>query len=196
MSDVANKTATATVNRYLKRFRDKDRQSWKRFIDCYVPYVYDICRRNGCSGELAQHVTEETIRDVCHEVKSHRHDSAERSMQTWLETIAMHRLSESGILGITRDHPQTAPGNGATRTMAMPEIQRSSPVRALGIISHGALKSVEAEFPPREMQTFKRAVILAESAQRVADEMGESIAWVFDVRYRILARLRHVLQDG
>ncbi|MDA0835055.1 MAG: hypothetical protein O2955_19760 [Planctomycetota bacterium] len=195
MSDVANDMETATVNRYLKRFRERDRQTWKRFIACYVPYVYDICRRNGCSGAIAQQVTEETIRDVCHEVKSHRQDSSERSMQTWLATIATHRLSESGVIGITRDLPSTASANGATQTMAMPGIQQLSPVQTLGIIVRGALESVEAEFPPREMETFRRTVIQAESSQQVAEDMGESVAWVFDVRYRILSRLRQMLQE-
>lgn len=196
MSDVANSTGTATVNRYLQRFREKDRQTWKRFIACYVPFVYEICRRNGCPGELSRQVTEETIRDVCHEVKSHRQDSSERSMQTWLETIVMHRLSESGVLGITRDLQPAAPASGATQTMAMPGLQKLPPEQALGIITHGALTAVEAEFPPREMETFKRTVLQSESPQQVADEMGETLLWVYDVRYRVLSWLRHVLQEG
>ncbi|MFN0196288.1 MAG: RNA polymerase sigma factor [Planctomycetaceae bacterium] len=188
-------TETATANKFLQRFREKNRESWKRFISCYVPFVYDLCRRNGCSGEMARQLTEETIRDVCHEVKTLRSDSSNRSMQNWLETIVIHRLGESGIMQITRDQTPMLEGNGPTLTMAMPQIQKSTPRQSLGIMTRCALRSIESEFEPREMEAFRRAVIDGESISSVATDMQESTAWVCTVRYRVLTRLRQELED-
>ncbi|MEO1527830.1 MAG: sigma-70 family RNA polymerase sigma factor [Planctomycetota bacterium] len=169
--------------------------AWDRFIHIYSPLVYSWCRRSGLDGEGAQDVSSEVLNTVFSKL-----DQFEPGrFRSWLRSIVRtkivdyvrekgsHRVGVGGDLNLEQLVMTPAP-----ESLDEDEFQDA---REISFIYIQAVDLIKDEFPHHYWEIFEAYVIREKSPVEIADRFGVSRDLVYQVKRRVLARLRQEL-DG
>lgn len=179
----------------LARIRAKRPEAWQRLVELYGRSVYRWCRRAGLDPADAADVVQDVFGAVAAHVGGFRRDRPGDSFTAWLAAIARNKI---------RDHyrrrqgrPRAAGGTAAhERLEQLPE-----PVDAVELdqtnrlLSRQALQLIRAEFENHTWEAFWRTAVDDHRPADVADDLGMSVAAVYQSKSRVLRRLRQEL-DG
>jgi RNA polymerase sigma-70 factor, ECF subfamily len=188
----------STSHTLLERVRLSDPDAWRRLVEVYGPLITYWCRRAGLQSEDAADVLQETFRAVARGIAGFDHRRSGATFRGWLRTIASNKIRDWARA--RRNRPTAAGGDDARRALAEAvdplavEPGADDEATEQGIVFRGSLDLIRAEFNDRTWQAFWRQAVDGAAATDVADELGLSVANVYQCKSRVMRRLRRVLE--
>lgn len=182
----------------LERAKLRDEQAWVRLVHLFGPVVYRWARIEGLQSQDAIDVVQDVFASLIHAIGHFRRDRPGDSFRAWLRTITRNKIRDQARRRKAR--PEAAGGSqAAVRLECLVDprcgdsAEDDSDLDAA--VLHRALELVRAEFEPRTWQAFWLTVVEDKPPTVVAEELGVSIASVYQAKSRVLRRLRAEL-DG
>lgn len=180
----------------LERVQAMQPDAWGRLVEVFGPIVYRWCRQSGLSGHDASDIVQEVFASVSRGIENFHRSAADQSFRNWLATITRNRV---------RDHyrrlakqPDAEGGTQAMlnwQSMADPIEASLSGDNLEGEISRRVMDLVRSEFEERSWLAFKKTAVEGRYPSAVAEELGMSLASVYQAKSRILRRLRQQLNE-
>lgn len=193
--------APTTQASFLIRVRDsRDEKAWKRFEEVYGPLIHGYARKRGLQDADAADLAQEVLRLVSRAIKDLEYDPDTGSFRGWLFTIVRNQLRK--FLGRRRQHEQ---GSGDTE---MQNLLAETPAqeedadwaeeyeRQLFTV---AAAQIRGDFTASTWQAFWETGVEGTKAQKVADDLGMTVAAVYLAKSRVMAKLKdqiRLLQGG
>lgn len=180
----------------------RDEQAWKQFEEVYGSLIYGFARKRGLQDADAADLTQEVLRLVCRAIKDLEYAPQSGSFRGWLFTVVRNQLRK--FLGRRKQYEQGAGDTERQNLLAeMPAPEDDDAAawveeyeRQLFTV---AASQIRSDFKDATWQAFWQAGVEGTKAQKVADDLGLTVAAVYLAKSRVMARLkdqiRH-LQDG
>ena len=190
-------TSDSTSTSLLERIKSQDPQAWQALSRIYAPLVYSWCRSYGVCSEDAADIAQEVFGAVHRSIADFRRDRPHDSFRGWLWTITRNKI---------RDHfrgcaDRAAASGGTDAQLLMQNLPEDAPLsdaasgsRWNSILLRG-VETVQGEFEPRTWQAFWRTAVDDLSSREVADDLGMTPGAVRKAKFRVLRRLREVLDE-
>jgi len=178
----------------LERVRLRNTAAWNKLCDLYLPMVIQWCRWGAVREDDISDISQEVFLAVSKYIDSFRRSEKGQSFRAWLRTITKHK-----IIDFARgrgDEAHAAGGSDAQRKLVdVPAIADESTDEQViskenAILYARAMAIVVAEFPEWYRIAFTLLVIQERSPQEVADMVDKRVSAVYNVKARILRRLR------
>jgi RNA polymerase sigma factor (sigma-70 family) len=190
--------ASTTQASLLIRVRDpRDEQAWTQFEEVYGPLVRGFARKRGLQDADAADLTQEVLRLVSRAIKDLEYDPQTGSFRGWLFTVVRNQLRK--FLGRRRQHEQ---GSGDTEMqnllaeMPAPEVDDTAGwveeyERQLFTV---AAAQIRGDFMDSTWQAFWQTGVEGTRAQKVAGDLGLTVAAVYLAKSRVMARLKEQIR--
>jgi RNA polymerase sigma-70 factor (ECF subfamily) len=172
-----------------------DSAAWERFFRLYKPLVYSWCRREGLQQADAL--------DVCLDVLSGMRDTIHTYRQGhfrgWLRVVTRNRVTDFHRKRCRRERV-VGGSSFAERVRQLPD-SRQQADEAEEACDQAALYRRAAKLVAEDFRNekywpaFERYVIHQRPAAEVAAELGLSRETVYQIRKRVLRRLREEFRD-
>ena len=175
----------------LERLRQSDdREAWYRFAGLYTPLLLSWARQRGLSETDAADLVQDVLLVVYRELPTFRYDPSRR-FRGWLRTIAINKANEfyrrrSGGDGLTCQLPQDA--------LATPDDEAFWENEYRERLLAQALQVSREAFKELSWRAATELLMNGRSAREVAEELGMTVAAVYQARCRVLRRLRRELK--
>lgn len=199
MSDFEVRTGTVSTSSSLIRLaQGGHREAWQRLARLYGPLVYRWARQSYLQDCDAADVLQDVFVAVFNGIERFRRERPEDSFRGWLRTITRNEVRRFCHRRLHR--PNAAGGSDAQRQLQQLPADLTEPSGSeqsdeeSGIL-HRALELVRGEFEQRTWQAFCRAIFADQSASEIAHELGMSDGAVRQAKYRVLSRLRELLDE-
>jgi RNA polymerase sigma-70 factor (ECF subfamily) len=187
----------------VERLADwRDQKNWTEFFDTYWKLIYSVACKAGLTDDEAQDVVQETVITVAKRVGGLKYDPALGSFKGWLLQITQWRIADQFR---KRDPAQSAksPRSGTHRTAT---IERAADPGGFDLESvwdaewhsnliEAAATRVKRKVEARQYQIFDCYVVKEWSAQKVARELGVSIAQVYLAKHRVSALMKKEIKN-
>ena len=180
----------------LSLVQSKDGVGWERFVGIFAPVVYTWCRKSGISEWDAPDLVQDVFATVARKANSFQRQKEGDSFRSWLATITRCR-----VIDYLRKRKKESPGVGGSEAMLMlqqtpQELETTiSWSNSESIVVKQVMNQVECEFEPVTWKGFWLTTIESRSSAEVAEELGISIASVYQAKSRVLRRLRKILSE-
>jgi RNA polymerase sigma-70 factor (ECF subfamily) len=176
---------------YLDRLRARDADAWADLVRVWQPSVYSWCRRRGLQPTDAEEISQRVFVSLFRRgIDRFRGDGA-GSFRAWLWVVARNRVTEH-----FREQARQPRLEGPDSGLAEPPSVDPESLRELfdlrGPLGRAA-DLIRARVAPRTWRAFWRVVVDDQSVERVAEELGMSVASVYTARSRVLRELRELL---
>ncbi|MCA9269111.1 MAG: sigma-70 family RNA polymerase sigma factor [Planctomycetales bacterium] len=198
MSHLSPSTSTSL----LERVQCGDAGAWHDFVQLYCPLVYSFARRNGLQPADADDITQDVFHNVIQKIAAFRHQGRPGSLRNWLRTIARNAMisryrQHRDAPAIGGSHP-----NLAETTWHLPP---SSGADSVGAESPGeadddrellqsALQLIRPTFNEFTWQSFWRCAVQGQAAVDVAADLNATPQAVRQAKYRVMQKLRTLLE--
>jgi RNA polymerase sigma-70 factor (ECF subfamily) len=182
----------------LVRLRDPhDEAAWTEFVELYAPLIYNYARKQGLQDADAVDVSQEVVSAVATAVGRLEYDPSRGSFRNWLFKVVSRKLSN--WRRAQRHRPQ---GSGDTATHRLLE-QCPAPQQAEAEwegqwqrqLFAWACEQVRRDVTEATWQAFWRTAIEDQPGQKVAADLGMTVAAVYQARSRVRARLKELVQS-
>jgi RNA polymerase sigma-70 factor (ECF subfamily) len=182
----------------LERVQAQRPEAWERLVELVGPVVYRWCRQSGVACEDAADLVQEVFGAVARGVGDFRRTGPNDSFRAWLATITRNKIRDH-----FRRRQLRAQARGGTdaQEQLLEVRQPSDPTppsdgqQEDGLLARRALELVRAEFEDRTFEAFWRTAVEGQSPADVAQDLGTSVAAVYQAKSRVLRRLRQELDD-
>src|SRR5580704_17073243 len=90
-----SETSSDSVTRpsLLVRLRDvADDESWRTFVETYVPLVFSYCRKQGLQEADAADVSQEVLMQAARSLRNFEYRPERGRFRDWLGTVTRHRI--------------------------------------------------------------------------------------------------------
>jgi RNA polymerase sigma-70 factor (ECF subfamily) len=146
----------------------------------------------------AADVVQEVFSAVAASVADFRGQRRQGSFRAWLRSITRNKIHDHFRRG--RGRPEARGGTSAQRQLLqMPQppdpLAEADPPEVEDALWRRELELVRAEFEDRSWRAFWRVAVDGQSPAEVADELGMTLDAVYQVKSRVLRRLRQELSD-
>jgi RNA polymerase sigma-70 factor, ECF subfamily len=174
-----------------------DEQSWKRFVDLYVPLIRGWLCRYSVNKDDAEDVAQEVMTVVVRELGHFQHNKQRGAFRSWLRTVTVNQLR---ALWRTQRGREAAAGNSDIERMLDQLADPSSSLSQLWDQQHDQhvarqlMELIQPHFEPTTWQAFRRVALEGKKAATVAQELGLSVNAVLLAKSRVLSRLRQELR--
>jgi RNA polymerase sigma factor (sigma-70 family) len=174
-----------------------DDESWKRFVDLYVPLIRGWLGRYGVTPEDAEDLAQEVMTVVVRELPQFQHNQQRGAFRNWLRSVTVNRLR---ALWRTRRGRATASGDSAVAQMLDQLEDPNSGLSKLWDHEHDQhvarrlMELIQPQFEARTWQAFWLVVIGGLKAADVGRQLGMSANAVLLAKSRVLRRLRQEMQ--
>lgn len=181
-----NRTSLSLV----ERVKQHDESAWRRFVDLYYPLVYRWCQIAGLRQQDAADVTSDVFNAVFASIEKFEPNR----LRGWLRSI-----TRSKVIDLHRRKSSEGRAIGGTSAKQMlehvpdpiDESDDSSEAETdKALLFMRAAKMIKDDFPSEYWQVFSSYVLEDRPAQEVADDVGVSRDQVYNVKRRVLKRLR------
>lgn len=176
----------------LERVRRADDQvAWTRFVDLYAPLIFDWGCRAGLNETDAADLSQEVLIQLLAELPKFEYSPARGRFRDWLRTVTVNKCRE-----LQRKKKDVACG-GDDR---MSQFEDSKPGQAFWEIEYQqrviarALQLMQTDFETRVWQAAWKQLVDDQKPAAVAEELGISVASVYQARSRVVRQLREQLQ--
>ena len=189
-----SESVSSTSLSLLERAKANDETAWERLRDLYAPLVYCWCRRAGVSESDVADVGQDVFVSVAENLVSFRRDRPGDTFRGWLRTITRNKIAD-----LRRRHghePQAVGGSDAQRLaadMPFPTVDAGCEPSCddeLNLLYARAIEIIGNEFPEWYSAAFLRVVVEGHHPADVAADLGRRTSAVYNVKSRILRRLR------
>ena len=176
----------------LQRVQARRPEAWTRLVDLFGPTVYRWCRCSGARPEDAADVVQEVFSAVAAHVGDFQRRNGDDSFTAWLATITRNKIRDHFR---RQDRPQARGGTDAHAQLEqLPEPVEPSEVAEVDrALPRRGLQLVRAEFENRTWEAFWRATVDGQAPADIAEDLGMSVAAVYQAKSRVLRRLRQEL---
>lgn len=190
---------SSTSSSLLRRVQEQDDAAWQQLVQLYMPSVFRKCLASGLTHDQAGDVAQEVFKDVVRAIPKFERERTGQ-FRKWLATITKNRIIDH--YRRAQRNPTGAGGTDALQMIqhieAAAEFQESEsihePDERIDRL-YEALEEVRAKCEDRTWQAFWRIQMGGESPTDVARDMGVSLDNIYQIKSRILRRLRKKL-DG
>lgn len=181
----------------IARVKDlADGTAWAEFLGIYQPVVFRMARRRGLQEADAHDVTQQVFLSIAQAIGEWLPGTDRPPFRVWLVTIARNAVTKS----LTRRKPDV--GTGATSIVELLEAQVADPEITAEFAREGRLEAmrwgaeqIRPEFSPMTWQLFWESVVLGRNVAEVARETGRSAGAIYMARFKVLQRLKEVVQS-
>lgn len=174
----------------LVRLRDaQDVESWRTFVQVYLPLVLSYCRRRGLQDADAADVSQDVLAELARAIRTFEYDPRRGRFRDWMGTITRRKIA--------RFHHQRSRGAAAPaatlvdleNTVAAepdPEWTEEFHARILQV----SLERIRPHFEERTWQAFEKVWLDNCPALETARALDLPIDMVYVAKSRVLKRLR------
>lgn len=165
----------------------------------YGPLVYGWARQCGLQDQDAADIVQEVFQSVARAIDGFDCDRPGSTFRGWLWTITRNAVRQHARNRAR--HPTAVGGTDAQQRMhdlpqATDDDPEPDPPGARTTLAHRALRLIRKEFEPPTWQAFWRVTIDGRAAAEVAAEIGLTPGAVRQAKYRVLCRLRELLEGS
>jgi RNA polymerase sigma-70 factor (ECF subfamily) len=187
----------STSSSLLIQAKAQEPHAWQQLVDLYTPLLYHSCRRAGLSMEDTADTVQEVFVSVFTSLDYFRGAQVHGSFRAWLRKIAQSRIAD---LYRRKQRQSLDPrgldaGHLAARTEPTPTLGEEDTPEIQDAIWHRGMVLVRAEYEEQTWQAFWRVVVDAQKPADVAEELGMSLAAVYQAKSRVLRRLHQQFGD-
>jgi RNA polymerase sigma-70 factor (ECF subfamily) len=182
----------------LIRLRDlHDEAAWGEFVALYGPLVYGYLRKQGLQDADAADLGQDILGKVMAAIGRLDYDPGRGSFRNWLFTIVRRKLSHYRAAWSTRI--RGTGGSGMDRLLqqcAAPQEEHEGwEQQWQEQVFAWACAQVRRQVADLTWQAFWRTAFEDQTGDKVAADLGLSIAAVYQARSRVLARLKELVQS-
>ena len=186
----------------LRLLDPSDQQAWGQFVSIYEPLLLRMLRKRGLQDADARDVSQQIILAASQAIDRWQPDGQPASFRRWLFSIA-RRLALRFLQRAYRvDGPSLRAKGGTDMLELLNRLPDPDPQTVIAFddeyrneLFDWAAKRIRGEFRESTWQAFWRSCVLNEPIALVAEELGMTAGNVYVARTRIIARLRHVIED-
>lgn len=164
----------------------------------YTPLVYRWARQGGLQSADAVDVVQEVFRTVAEKIDDFQPDLPGATFRGWLWTISRNEV-RLHYRKQQRRAQATGGSEANNRLQQYPDLleRQDEPADfdSRKSLVHRALQLVRQDFNDQTWQAFSRTTFDGSSASDVAADLGMTPAAVRQAKYRVLCRLREVLES-
>jgi RNA polymerase sigma-70 factor (ECF subfamily) len=179
----------------LVRLRDpRDAAAWGEFVDLYAPLVYGYARKQGLQEADAADLCQDVLGAVAGAIGRLEYDPARGAFRNWLFTVVRRKLTD--WRRARRSRPEGTNGDATGRLLEQwpaPEGEEAAwEAEWEWRLFAWACEEVRPAVTDTTWQAFWRTAVEDQPGQRVATDLGLSVAAVYRARSRVLARLKEL----
>lgn len=183
----------------LERAGKQDQDAWSRIQELYVPLVYQWCRMKRVPPSDIPDVGQEVFIAVVSSLENFERTEEGQSFRGWLRTITRNKIADFYRgKGIVMDAQGGSTAqlmmNEAAFNTGVPEDEPTNQ-QELELLWNKAYELVLTEFPEWYADVFIRLVANEEKAADIAEDLGKQASAIFNIKSRILRRLRKEFGD-
>ena len=186
---------TTTHGTLLARVADpSDQAAWTDFCAQYEELIRAFARRQGVFGADADDVVQEVLLALTKALPGFEYSPAKCKFRSYLKTVvvrAIHRRREreGGFVALgSLEHKSDAGPGGDGLDEVWEEEWRQQHLRR-------ALRRIESDFNAQDVRCFRAYVLEGENADAVAERMSVNVGQVYQVKHRMLSRLRDLIAE-
>lgn len=174
-------------------------EAWKEFMEFYGPLILYWCRRKNAalSRPDRQEILQEVACKVSKSIRQFDHTRPERSFRGWLRRITENQIcdflrakSKDGDVSRLYSDPDylqiPLPPNDAIAPDCDPECETNEQK----VLLRQILKRIGPEFKEKSWEVFRLSFNAKKNSSEVAEMLGMEINAVYQIRFRILKRIR------
>ena len=167
-----------------------DQRAWERFARLYTPLILKWARRLGLRRHDASDLVQEVFAVLVRKLPEFHYDQ-HKSFRAWLRTVVLnkwHDLRRRPSLPVQRDYTLLSqlPGPDSAEVFEKVEYEQ--------YLVRRAMKMIQGDFHPTTWQAFLEHGVQGRSAAAVGAELGLSAGAVYSASFRVIDRMRQVLQ--
>lgn len=192
---MANEVSTSRS--LIRRVQSRDTAAWQTLAELYAPLVFGWIRRVGLNENDAADVSQNVFQTLLRSIDRFGYQSPGSTFRGWLRTVALNEVRQFWRAG--RKQPAGAGGTDHWRDLEQapevePEVSDDDPAM-FQTLTQRAIDLLRAEFEERTWTAFWRVTIDEQPAAGVAEELGMTANAVRQAKFRVLCRLRELLDD-
>jgi RNA polymerase sigma factor (sigma-70 family) len=166
-------------------------EAWEEFAKRYRQKILECCLRNRLQPADAEDIAQDLLLNIRDKMRSFVYDPARGRFRDWLSKVTKNACRDFWRTK-ARD-PKPLPPELANLIEADLEIALDDQARTE--LLHIALDQVRTQVSPRDYAIFRRRVFDRIPAATVAQEQGMSVAAVDQAKYRVMTKLREIIEE-
>lgn len=174
-----------------------DSVAWNEFLAVYRPVVYRLARARGLQDSDAEDLTQHVFLAVAGAIEKWQPSPDKPPFRAWLFRITRNAI----VNAVSRRHP--TPGSGSTSVWellqqhpAVDEATTADFVRESRMEAfRWAARQIQAEFRETTWSLFWETTVEGRTVEQTATKHNRTTGAVYLARYRVLRRLREIVQE-
>ena len=170
-----------------------DAQSWREFVECYAPRVFEWCRKFGLQDADAADATQSVLLKLVDQLKRFEYDQQRGLFRSWLKTV-----TRNVALDLQRDWQRRGLGAGTGGLVDVPDGQPLPEDELFEAVEAAwredllrlAEERVRLRIQPESWQAYWKCCRENLSATLVATQLGLTVSDVYVAKSRVLKQLR------
>jgi RNA polymerase sigma-70 factor (ECF subfamily) len=181
----------------LLRLRNPcDLQSWRTFVDVYGPLAYGYCRQRGLRHEDAEDVTQEVFVRIGAAIRTFEYRPDIGRFRDWMGTLIRNEVNR--FLKKTKSATKGRGGADSDGVLNGVEARGKDTLWVSEFNAHVLATALARSRPHFDERTWRAfALVWLENcpAAQAAQQLGQSIDFVYVAKSRVLKRLWHEVQE-
>ncbi len=160
--------------------------------------MYRWCRRCDLQASDSADVSQEVFRSVGSHISAFDGKQEGATFRGWLWTITRNKVRDHARR--RRSQPDAIGGSEIQqKLLEQPDVSEVNMFTDDGDddlhpLLHRAMDSIKSEFEPSSWTAFLRITVEGQSAAEIAEDLNLTVAAVRQAKYRVLCRLRELLE--
>jgi RNA polymerase sigma factor (sigma-70 family) len=186
-----------TRHSLLVRLRARSDDAWIEFLQIYERAIYEFARRRGLQDADAWDVTQEVLAAVEQKVQTWESNVARGSFRGWLYCVARN-IAVDRVVRQSRRATASGDSRIARMLSAIPEAT-DEPSTAFRleyrrVLIRWAVEQIKQDYKESSWRSFLLTTVEDRKPEQVAAELGVSVGSVYAAKFRIVRRIRKLLE--
>jgi RNA polymerase sigma-70 factor (ECF subfamily) len=188
-------STSSTRLSFLAGLRDRSNQdAWRRLTYVYGPLVELWCLGKGIPRTEIDDIVQEVFLAVAKGIKGFRRERADDTFRGWLRTITANKMAD-WMRKRARRRGEVSLAVAPAKAVSLDEFDEDEDAANLAGLYARAFDLVRDQFEEKSWQAFWRVTVEQEDVGTVAADLNMTRSALYNVKSRILRRLREILGD-
>lgn len=177
----------------LLRVRDRgDSEAWGEFHKLYAPLLYRYARSRGLSREDAEEVRDQCLERISQKIPSFEYDKHKGGFKNWL-----FRMARGKVIDLLRKHREQRADTQAIQEVVDPASAPDAHWSEVWKMEHlrYCVEQARESVSDKNYQAFCMLLYEGSSVQEVCDRLGMKADHVYKARFRVLQRVREIMNE-
>jgi RNA polymerase sigma factor (sigma-70 family) len=164
-------------------------RAWGEFVDRYGDLIRGFCRHHGVKPHEVDDVMQDVLLSLTKAMPNFRYDPSKGKFRSYLKTVTLHAIfarsrqnQKAGALQPSLDDLVATISGDPGADAQWEQEWRQYHIRL-------AMRVVQGEFSPRDMEAFERYAVAGEEGAHVAKDIGLSVDALYQIKSRVTRRL-------